>query len=465
MITFVIAALAVLLVLGAAGAGFFLFRGSLTDTPPRPEGLTPETKKRLEEMGKHCDLGREIVGDLSQVNGSALWPAYRRRITDRSQRRCLRENLDGCMTRQVPLRKVYSASEYREDTASLPIAKEESRPFRPLSIHSTVKTLYIRFYLEDHNRQLLEPPAYRPRVLNLEQQAAYLDQVRPLMSQVKGVLKQVEESSDEDLTKVIYAAWSMSRPNRELREATLTLFPDHPRDHFFMAVAMEQWFHILRRTLSRYLGLLVQDYDQRRRFLVGKLRALDPLQKALEKKPLPPAFRVLYHYRVLQKGRSAECDALVIAPSGIYPVEARYFGGEESFAADSAAAAGLLRGMFLWDYFAPALEQMAPGKGSSLIQPILSVAGKAPFSHSNPCTILRPEQVRDLITSRAEIFTPKQVDELYQIFHSQGAKPSAYPLPDYQEAMAQLDRGPLREFRRLRKVAEQLPHRTYNKKK
>lgn len=464
MITFVIALLVVVLVLGAAGAGYFFFRGSLTDTPPRPEGLTPETKKRLEEIGRRCDLGREIVGDLAQVNGSALWPAYRRRITDRSQRRCLKEDLDGCMTRQVPLRKVYSAAEYREDTASLPIAKEEAKPFRPLSIHNTVKTLYIRFYLEDHNRELLAPPTYRPKVLDLEQQAAYLDQVRPLMSQVKAILKQVEEASDEDFLKVIYAAWSMPRPNRELREAALTLFPDHPGDHFFMAVAMRQWFLILRRTLRRYLGLLVQDYDQRRRYLVGKLRALDPLQKALEKKPVPPAYRVLYHFRILREGRSAECDALIIAASGIYPVEARYFGGEESFSADSAAAAGLLRARFLWEYFAPALDQVLPGKGSDIIQPILSVAGKAPFSHSNPCTILRPEQVRDLITSRAEIFTQKQVEDLFKVFQSQGERPSAYPLPDYQEAMEQLDRGPLKEFRRLRKVAEQLPHRTYHRK-
>ena len=43
--------------------------------------------------------------------------------------------------------------------------------------------------------------------------------------------------------------------------------------------------------------------------------------------------------------------------------------------------------------------------------------------------------MRDLITSRAEVFTPQQVDELYQIFQSQGAAPSAYALPDYTAAM------------------------------
>ena len=432
MITFLIAALVLLLVLGAA-AGYLLLRSPRTDAPPRPEGLTPETRKRLEGIARQCDLGREIVGDLAQVDGSALWPAYRGRITDRAQRRCLSQNLDGCLEKKVPLRKLYSAAEYREDTASLPMAREEALPFKPLSIHNTIKTLYIRFYLEDHNRELLLPPSYRPMVLDLEQQAAYLDQIRPRMSQAKGLLKQVEEASDENFLKVIYAAWSMRRPNREMREAALILYPDHPNDHFFMAVAMRQWFLILQRTLRLHLGLLIQDYDQRRRELVGRVRALEPLQKALNKRqpPPPPGFRVLYHYRVVRDGRSAECDALVLSTSGIYPVEALY---------------------------------LAPGKGSSLIQPILSVAGKAPFQHTSPCTILRPEAVRDLITSRAEVFTPQQVDELYQIFQSQGAAPSAYALPDYTAAMDLLEHGPLREFRRLRKAADHLPHRTYTRK-
>ncbi len=465
MITFLIAALVLLLVLGAA-AGYLLLRSPRTDAPPRPEGLTPETRKRLEGIARQCDLGREIVGDLAQVDGSALWPAYRGRITDRAQRRCLSQNLDGCLEKKVPLRKLYSAAEYREDTASLPMAREEALPFKPLSIHNTIKTLYIRFYLEDHNRELLLPPSYRPMVLDLEQQAAYLDQIRPRMSQAKGLLKQVEEASDENFLKVIYAAWSMRRPNREMREAALILYPDHPNDHFFMAVAMRQWFLILQRTLRRHLGLLIQDYDQRRRELVGRVRALEPLQKALNKRqpPPPPGFRVLYHYRVVRDGRSAECDALVLSASGIYPVEALYFSGESSFSADAAAAPGLLRAVFLWDYFSPVLEKMAPGKGSSLIQPILSVAGKAPFQHTSPCTILRPEAVRDLITSRAEVFTPQQVDELYQIFQSQGAAPSAYALPDYTAAMDLLEHGPLREFRRLRKAADHLPHRTYTRK-
>ena len=201
MVTFVIAALVLLLVLGGAAAGFFLLRGPRTDSPPRPEGLTPETRKRLSEMARRCDLGREIVGDLSQVDGSALWPEYRDRITDRAQQRCLAENLDGCMSKRFPLRKKYSSSEYREDTASLPTARSEALPFKPLSVHNTIKTLYIRFYLEDHNRELLAPPVYTPMVLTLEQQAAYLEQVRPLMSQASGILQQVKDASDEDFLK------------------------------------------------------------------------------------------------------------------------------------------------------------------------------------------------------------------------------------------------------------------------
>ena len=465
MVTFVIAALVLLLVLGGAAAGFFLLRGPRTDSPPRPEGLTPETRKRLSEMARRCDLGREIVGDLSQVDGSALWPEYRDRITDRAQQRCLAENLDGCMSKRFPLRKKYSSSEYREDTASLPTARSEALPFKPLSVHNTIKTLYIRFYLEDHNRELLAPPVYTPMVLTLEQQAAYLEQVRPLMSQATGILQQVKDASDEDFLKVIYAAWSMGRPNKEMKEATLLLFPDNPGDHFFLSVAMRQWFLLLQRTLTGYLSWLVEDYDQRRRGLVNRVRAVEALRKALEKKqpPPPPGFRVIYHYRVVKERRSAEWDALVISTTGIYPVEARYFGGEEAFFADTVASEGLMRAMFLWDYFSPALEKMIPGKGSDVIHPILSVAGKAPFQHTSPCSILRPESVRDLITSRADIFTEEQVDELFQVFRSQGAKASANALPDYGAAMEQLDKGALKEFRRVRKAAESLPHRTYHK--
>lgn len=466
MVTYVIIALVTLLVLGAAAAGFFLLRGPRTDSPPRPEGLTPETRKRLTEMAKRCDLGREIVGDLSQVDGSALWPEYRERITDRAQRRCLAENLDGCLSKRFPLRRKYSSSEYREDTASLPTPRSEALPFHPLSVHNTIKTLYIRFYLEDHNRELLAPPVYTPMVLNLEQQAAYLEQVRPLMSQAAGILRQVQEASDEEILKVVYAAWSMPRPNKEMREAAEILFPGHPGDHFFLSVALRQWFLLLQRKLTEYLSWLVEDYDRRRRELVNQVRAIEALRKALEKRsPAPPAgFRVIYHYRVTRGSHTEECDALVLSTTGIYPVEARYFGGDEPFSADAAASPGLVRAMFLWDYFSPALEKMAPGKGSSLIHPILSVAGKAPFQHVSPCSILRPESVRDLITSRADIFTEKQVDELFKIFRSQGEKPSANALPDYASAMDQLDRGILREFRQVCKAAESLPHRTYHRK-
>lgn len=154
----------------------------------------------------------------------------------------------------------------------------------------------------------------------------------------------------------------------------------------------------------------------------------------------------------------------MLSTTGIYPVEAKYFGGEEAFSADAAASPGLVRAVFLWDYFSPVLEKMAPGKGSSLIHPILSVAGKAPFQHTSPCSILRPESVRELITSRADVFTEEQVDELFKIFRSQGERPSAQALPDYAAAMEQLDRGILKEFRRVRKTAESLPHRTYQKK-
>ncbi len=466
METFVIAALVVILIAGAAAAGFFLLRGPRTDSPPRPEGLTPETRKRLTEMAKRCDLGREIVGDLSQVDGSALWPEYRDRITDRAQRRCLAEDLDGCLSKKFPLRRKYSSSEYREDTASLPTPRSEALPFKPLSVHNTIKTLYIRFYLEDHNRELLAPPVYTPMILTLEQQAAYLEQVRPLMSQASGILQQVRDASDEEILRVVYAAWSMPRPNKEMREAAEILFPGHPKDHFFMAVALRQWFLALQRTLVEYLSWLVEDYERRRRELVNQVRAIEALRKALEKRnPAPPAgFRVIYHYRIAKNGRTAECDALVLSTTGIYPVEARYFGGEEGFSADAAASPGLVRAIFLWDFFSPVLDKMAPGKGSSLIHPILSVAGKAPFQHASPCSILRPESVRELITSRADVFTEKQVDELFKIFRSQGEKPSAQALPDYAAAMEQLDRGALKEFRRVRKVAESLPRRTYRGK-
>ena len=466
MVTVVIVALAALLIGGAVAAGIFLLRGPRTDSPPRPEGLTPETRKRLSEMAKRCDLGREIVGDLAQVDGSALWPAYQDRITDRAQKRCLAENLDGCLSKKSPLRRKYSSSEYREDTASLPTPRSEALPFKPLSVHNTIKTLYIRFYLEDHNAELLAPPVYTPMVLNLEQQAAYLEQVRPLMSQASGILQQVKEASDEDILKVVYAAWSMRRPNKEMREAAEILFPGHPGDHFFLSVALRQWFLLLQRTLTEYLSWLVEDYDCRRRGLVNQVRALEALRKALEKRnPAPPAgFRVIYHYRVTKGGHTEECDALVLSTTGIYPVEAKYFGGEEAFSADAAASPGLVRAVFLWDYFSPVLEKMAPGKGSSLIHPILSVAGKAPFQHASPCSILRPESVRELITSRTDVFTEEQVDELFKIFRSQGERPSAQALPDYAAAMEQLDRGILKEFRRVRKTAESLPHRTYQKK-
>lgn len=466
MVTYVIVALAVLLLAGAAAAGFFFLRGPRTDTPPRPEGLTPETRKRLSEMARRCDLGREIVGDLAQVDGSAVWPRYQDRITDRAQRRCLSENLDGCMETRSPLRKEYSSGEYREDTASLPTPRSEALPFQPLNIHNTIKTLYIHFYLEDHNAAFLAPPVYTPMVLNLEQQATYLEQVRPLMSQTAGILKQLRGASDEDFVKVIYAAWSMSWPNREMREAAQILFPDHPRDHFFMAVALRQWYLILQKTLIEYISWLVEDYDRRRRELVSRVRAVEALRRALEKKnPTPPSgFRVIYHYRVAKRGNRSECDALVISTTGIYPVDARYYGGDTSFSADEEAAPGLVRAMSLWDYFAPVLEQMAPGKGSSLIHPILSVAGKAAFQHTSPCSILRPDSVRELITSRADVFTERQVDELFQIFRSQAGRQSTQALPDYGAAMEQLNRGLLKEFRRVKKVAESLPHRTYVKK-
>lgn len=467
MITFLIILLVLLLIGGAAAAGYFFLRGPRTDTPPRPEGLTPEMRKLLEKLGRRSDLGREIAGDMARVNGEVLWEAYADRITDRAVRRSLMEGRDNCRTLTVPLRKVYCPGEYREEVAALPTNKGEYRPFHPLSIHSTIRTLYIRFYLEEHNRELLAPPVYRPVILTMEQQAAYLEKVRPVMSQAAWLQKQVAEASEETFLKVVYAAWSMGRrPTREMREATAILFPEAPKEHFFLSVAMRQWFVVLRRTLEEELGWLLRDYEERRQWLVTQARGQEALRKALERKPIPasPAFRVLYRYRVVRDDHSAECDALILSTTGIYPVEARYFGGEEVFSADAAAAAGLLRAVFLWDYFSPALERLAPGVGSGMIQPILSVAGKAPFRNTSRCAVMRPEAIREFIGRQKEIFTEKQVEELAKIFQSQGARPSTYALPDYGYVMETLNRGPVKDFSRLCRAADGLPQRTYGKK-
>lgn len=461
---FLIVLLVVLLAAAAAAGYFLLLRGPRTDKPPRPEGLTPEMKEQLTLIGRRCDLGREIAGDLSQVDGAALWSAYRDRITDRAQRRCLTEGLNGCLTHKAPLKKVYCPEEYREETAALPAARGAFRPFHPLSIHSTVKTLYIRFYLEEHNQELLAPPVYRPVILTMEQQTAYLEKVRHRVSRAAGIAKKLSETGDELMLKVIYAAWSMGgRPTREMKEASLILYPDHPKDHFFMAVAMRQWFLILRQTTGRYLSTLLEDYDRRRRLLVSRIRAQEALGKALEKRPMPEGIRVLYNYRVLREGRSAECDAVIISTTGIYPIEARYFGGEETFAVEAATTPGLLRAVFLWDYFSPALEKMAPGKGSSLVHPILALAGRAPFLNNSSCTVLRPEGIRDFIAAREKVFTEEQLDELVKVFESQAAKPSTYALPDYEAVMDALEGGIYKEFRRLLRVADGLPHRTMQK--
>lgn len=461
MLPFLITLLVLLLAAGAVG-GYLLLRGPRTDKPPRPEGLTPEMKEQLNHLARRCDLGREIVGDLAQVNGAVLWSTYRDKITDRAQRRCLEQDLNGCLTHKATLRKVYCPEEYREETAALPAARGQYLPFRPMSIHSTVKTLYIRFYLEEHNQQLLAPPVYRPVVLTLEQQAAYLEKVRHRISRAAGIAKRLNETGDATFLKVVYAARSMGgRPTREMREAAQILYPDHPKDHLFMAVAMRQWFLILKRVLGSHLNILLTDYDQRRRTLVSCIRAQEALCKALEKKPVPENFRVLYRYRVVREGHSAECDALIISTTGIYPVEARSFGGEETFSVDAATAPGLMRAVFLWDYFSPALERLAPGKGSSVVHPILALAGRAPFLKNSACTVLRPEGVREFIEGREEIFPAERLDELVEVFQAQGAKPSGYALPDYEAVMDVLEGGIYKEFRRLLRVADGLPQRTY----
>lgn len=456
--------LLVLLLAAVGVVGYFLLRTPRTDKPPRPEGLTPEMREQLGAVARRCDLGREIAGDLSQVDGAALWSKYRRKITDRAQRRCLEQDLKGCLSYKAPLRKIYCPEEYREETAALPSVRGQYRPFRPMSIHSTVKTQYIRFYLEESNQSLLSPPVYRPMILTLEQQAVYLEKVRHRVSRAAGIAKKMNETSDELMLKVVYAAWSMgNRPTREMREATNILYPDHPKEHFFMAVAMRQWFLILRQTISDQLGIILDDYDQRRRTLVSCIRAQEALSKALEKKPAPEGIRVLYRYRVVRDGRSAECDALIISTSGIYPVEARSFGPGETFPVDRATAPGLLRAVFLWDYFRPALEKLAPGVGSNVIHPILALAGRAPFQNNSACTVLRPEGIRDFIASRKEVFTEEELDELAEMFRSQEAKPSTYALPDYEAVMDQLENGIYKEYRRLMRVADGLPHRTIQK--
>lgn len=458
--------LLVLLLVLAAVAGYFLFRKPLTDQPPRPEGLTPEMREQLGVVARRCDLGREIAGDMSQVDGAALWSAYRERITDRAQRRCLEQDLNGCLGYKAPLRRVYCPEEYREETAALPSVRGQYRPFRPMSIHSTVKTQYIRFYLEEHNQQLLSPPVYHPVILTLEQQAVYLEKVRHRVSHAAGIARKLSETTDERMLKVVYAAWSMgNRPTREMREAANLLLPGHAKDYFFMAVAMRQWFLLLRQTISDQLGILLADYDQRRRTLVSRIRAQEALSKALEKKPMPEDIRILYRYRVVREGHSAECDALIISTSGIYPVEARSFGAGETFPVDKATAPGLLRSVFLWDYFRPALEELAPGVGSNIIHPILALAGRAPFQNNSACTVLRPDGIRDFIASRKEVFPAELLDELVEMFRSQGARPSTYALPDYEAVMDQLEGGIYKEYRRLIRVADGLPHRTIQKTK
>ena len=464
MLTPILIVLLVLL-LGLAGvAGYFLLRKPLTDKPPRPEGLTPEMREQLGVVARRCDLGREIAGDMQEVNGAALWGSYREKITDRAQRRCLEQDRGGCLGYKAPLRKVYCPEEYREETAALPSVRGQYRPFRPMSIHSTVKTQYIRFYLEEHNSRLLAPPVYRPVILTLEQQAVYLEKVRHRVSHAAGMAKKLNDTTDELLLRVVYAAWSMgSRPTREMREAADILLPGHGKEHFFMAVALRQGFLLLRETISEQLSILLADYDQRRKALVSRIRAQEALSKALEKKPIPENIRILYRYRVVRDGHSAECDALIVSTSGIYPVEARSFGAGETFPVDKATAPGLLRSVFLWDYFRPALEELAPGVGSSSIHPILALAGRAPFQNNSACTVLRPEGIRDFIDSRKEVFPEELLDDLVEMFRSQGAKPSTYALPDYEAVMDQLEGGIYKEYRRLLRVADGLPHRTIQK--
>lgn len=461
MLTGVLIALLVLLLAAAGVAVYFLLRNPRTDKPPRPEGLTPEMREQLGVVARRCDLGREIAGDMQEVDGAALWAGYRDKITDRAQRRCLEEDLKGCLKYKAPLKKVYCPEEYREETAALPSTRGQYRPFRPMSIHSTVKTQYIRFYLEEKNRELLAPPVYKPVILTLEQQAVYLEKVRHRVSRAAGIAKKLEETGDERLLRVVYAAWSMgNRPTREMREAVAILYPERPKEHFFMSVALRQWFLILRQTISDQLGELLADYEMRRRTLVSCIRAQEALSKELEKKPVPEDFRILYRYRVVRDGRSAECDALIISTSGIYPVEARFFGPGETFPVDKATAPGLLRAVFLWDYFRPALEQLAPGVGSNVIHPILALAGRAPFQNNSACTVLRPDSVRDFIASRKEVFRPEELDELAELFRAQGAKPSTYALPNYEAVMDAIENGVYKEFRRLMRVADGLPHRT-----
>lgn len=453
--------LLVLLVVVMGVVGYFLLRKPRTDNPPRPEGLTPEMREQLGMVVRRCDLGREIAGDMQEVDGAALWDKYREKLTDRAQRRCLEKDLNGCLGYKAPLRKVYCPEEYREETAALPSVRGQYRPFRPMSIHSTVKTQYIRFYLEEKNQKLLSPPVYRPVILTLEQQAVYLEKVRHRISRAAGMAKKLGETTDERMLRVVYAAWSMrNHPTREMREAAAIVYPEHPKEHFFMAVAMRQWFLILRQTITEQLGILLADYDQRRRTLVSRIRAQEALGKALEKKPMPENFRVLYRYRVVRDGHSAECDALIISTSGIYPVEARSFGAGETFPVDKATAPGLLRSVFLWDYFRSDLEELVPGIGSNVIHPILALAGRAPFQNNSACTVLRPEGIRDFIDSRREVFPEELLDDLVQLFRSQGAKPSTYALPDYESVMDQLETGIYKEYRRLLRVADGLPHRT-----
>ena len=128
-----------------------------------------------------------------------------------------------------------------------------------------------------------------------------LEKGRPRISRAAGIAKRLNETGDATFLKVVYAARSMGgRPTREMREAAQILYPDHPKDHLFMAVAMRQWFLILKRVLGSHLNILLTDYDQRRRTLVSCIRAQEALCKALEKKPVPENFRVLYRYRVVR---------------------------------------------------------------------------------------------------------------------------------------------------------------------
>ena len=77
------------------------------------------------------------------------------------------------------------------------------------------------------------------------------------------------------------------------------------------------------------------------------------------------------------------------------------------------------------------------------------------------CTVLRPEGVREFIEGREEIFPAERLDELVEVFQAQGAKPSGYALPDYEAVMDVLEGGIYKELRRLLRVADGLPQRTY----